>query len=380
MHFINEKHHWTIVIGCLIFAIAALHYSTPIHLHQLHELYRILFYLPIILAVFRFQLTGGLMTALVIIIIYIPHVVFQWGGDFFANFSRFLQMVMYVVIGAVAGILAKREWQERIKYQKTAAELDRSYQQLKAQSEQLAEIEEQRLNFERLSVIGELAASLAHEVRNPLGSIWGAVEILENKFDKESKEYEFLDILVQEVRRLNAVVENYLALVRQPQTVLQKFDLNETVASVILLLGFKAKKQNVITSRDFCESNIFIKADENQLRQVLINLVLNSLAAMPSGGHVTLRTELVSNTTQGANSGKAQVSIIDTGVGIAPEDIEKIFQPFYTTRNDGTGLGLNIVKRIADQNKWEIKVDSKINQGTTITIIFPLETDDVEKV
>jgi len=361
---------WIISIGLLIIGVAALHYGTSTHLHYLHELYRAFFYLPIILAAYRFKFKGGVFSAAAIIILYFPHVVFQWGGDFLFNFSRFLQMVMYLIIGAVAGKLAQREWKERKRYQQTAMELDQSYQQLKSHSEKLIEIEDQLRSSERLSVLGELTASLAHEVRNPLGSIWGVVEILKDDCFKNGKSTEFLDILINEVKRLNQVVENYLNFARKPQLTKQLCNLSFITRSVIYLLNYKAKKQGITFKLDFPSTPIEVFADENQLRQILINLLLNSLSATSEGGEITIRGEL-EQAQSSEEPSTIQLTVTDTGQGMSPEILDKIFNPFFTTRQTGTGLGLNIVKRIIDQNKWTIETKSSPSRGTKFTIIIP---------
>jgi len=371
---LNKK--WIVIIGLMIIIISILHYSTPVHLHHLHELYRIFFYIPIILAAFKFQLRGGLIFAAIIIVVYYPHVAFQWGGDFLYNFSRFLEMVMYIVIGAVAGILAQRETKERNRYQRTAAELEQSYDQLKTQSEKLAEIEEQLRHSERLSILGELSANLAHEVRNPLGSIWGVVEILQDTFKTEGKDSEFMEILVKEVKRLNEVVENYLKLARKTRLFLKSCNLYDIVQSVVYLMQSRARKQNIRLNINFPDLQIFIKADENQLRQILINLLLNSMAAITDSGTINIKAEIFrAKPAAGGNKLPQYVhlSIIDDGRGIKQEIIGKIYTPFFTTKEEGTGLGLSIVKRIVDQHKWGINVISKAKHGTTITLILPLE-------
>ena len=369
----NQNKRWNIFIGILIVFVAVLHYSTPIHLHYLHELYRVFFYIPIILASFRYQLKGGVSAAVIIIVIYLPHVAFQWGGDFLYNFSRFIQMIMYLIIATVAGVLAKRETNERRKYQQAAFKLERSYERLKVQSEKLAEIEEQLRHADRLSILGELSASLAHEVRNPLGSIYGVVEILRDKFKKERKDYEFMEILVKEVKRLNEVVENYLALGRKPRVSLRPCNLQEIVQSVIDFFQRKANKHNIALNTDFPDQSLIVTADENQLRQILINLILNSINAISDKGSITIKAELVSNESHADEAKQIYLSVIDTGNGMKQHIVNEIFKPFFTTRADGTGLGLSIVKRIVDQNKWKIQVGSKPYHGTTITIIFPFE-------
>jgi signal transduction histidine kinase len=379
----NSNIKWLGLISFLIILVAILHYSTPTKLHYLHELYRTFFYFPIILTAFRYQFKGGLAAAIVVIVLYLPHVVFQWGGDFLFNFSRFLEMVMYIVVGGVAGHLAERERNERNRYQQVAAELGQSYKQLKSQSEKLSEMEEQLRSSERLSILGELAASLAHEVRNPLGSIWGVVEILKDECKKEGKDSEFAEILIQEVKRLNQVVENYLNLARQPKLHIKACNLQEIIGSVIYLLNYKARKQGIQIITDFPGKPIWIKANENQLQQILINLILNSMAAIEDKGTVKIKTEIkhVDKTAEKSRGHNVvRLSVIDSGHGIDPAAEEKIFNPFFTTREEGTGLGLSIVKRIVDQNKWNIAVESEPGTGTTITITFPSEATDAQSI
>jgi signal transduction histidine kinase len=372
----NTDTIWIVAVGLLIILVAVLHYSTPTHLHQLHELYRAFFYLPIILAAFRFQLKGGIISSVAIIIIYFPHVVFQWGGDFLHNFSRFLEMTMYLFIGTIAGYLALREKREREKYQKAAIELQDSYQQLKEKSEKIAEIEDQLRTSERLAVMGELAASLAHEVRNPLGSIWGVVEILKEDCKKTGETSEFLDVLVKEVKRLNQVVENYSNFTRKPELYYKTSNLHDVVQSVVYLLNHKARKHEVQLYVDFPDEPIFITADEGQIQQILINLILNSISAISSSGSVTVKAEHVEIDNRKAIA----LSVIDNGRGI-PEKIRvSIFKPFFTTKNDGTGLGLSIVKRIVEQNKWKIEVKSTSSKGTIVTIHFPLEKENAPTI
>ena len=355
------------LIAVLIAIVTSLHYTTSVQMHNWHEVYRIFFYVPVILAAFRYRVRGGIITALVSIVIYYPHIVFQWGGGFLNNFSRFLQMAMYVVIGLVTGILAEREHREQRRYQRVADELKLSYQRLQEQAEQMAELEDQLRLSERLSVLGELSASLAHEVRNPLASIWGVVEILQDKCGQLEGQTEFMDILVKEVKRLNEVVSNYLALAKKSRVKVTKCSLPAVIRSVVMLLNYRARRAQIRLITQLPDDDVYIRADEGQLRQMLINLVLNAIAAVEDEGDVTI------SLMKEPDQRRATLAIRDTGVGIAKSNFKKIFHPFYTTKPDGTGLGLSIVKRIADQQNWQLGVESTLNAGTTISIIFPME-------
>ncbi|MEE4311118.1 MAG: ATP-binding protein [candidate division KSB1 bacterium] len=368
---ISSEKKWVIAISAMIIVIAIMHYITPVQLHHLHELYRVFFYLPIIFAAFIFQLRGGLISALIVIIIYMPHVVFQWGGAFLHNLGRFLEMIMYLAVGLVAGIISDREKRERLRYQRAATELEDSYAALKTQSEKLSGMEEQLRTSERLSLLGELSASLAHEVRNPLGSIWGAVEILQEKLRGNPEHTEFLSILVKEVKRLNKVVENYLSLGRQPNIDIQRLDLKDVINSILFLFQLRTVQKNIELKTDLPERNILVRGDENQLRQILTNLLLNAIAAIGESGSITLRLEEMDNGMH--HKAAVKLSVSDSGSGISKEELNNIFTPFYTTRKAGTGLGLSIVKRIADQYKWKLEISSTPGTGTTISLIMPKE-------
>ncbi len=375
---LKNKHDtvWYTIIGVLIVCVAVLHYATSVQYHHLHKLYRVFFYIPIILAAFRFQLRGSLAATMVIIIIYLPHVVFQWGGNFLSNFSRFLETVMYLIVGLVAGILASRERQEQKRYQKAAIALEQAYTRLKNQSERMAEMEEQLIHADRLSVLGELSASLAHEVRNPLASIWGVVDILQQKLEKDNQNAEFLAILIKEVKRLNSVVENYLSYAKLPQLDKKACILQEIVNSVIYLLQSRANKEQIHFINQMPETPLHVEADENQLRQIIINILLNSIHAIKGSGQIIVQAGTNTKDDNKINADTVFLIIQDTGQGIAPENIGKIFKPFYSTKSRGTGLGLSIVKRIIDQNKWNILVESQKAVGTTIRIIFSREAEN----
>ncbi|MBN2009642.1 sensor histidine kinase [candidate division KSB1 bacterium] len=366
MTFISHKNDklYLIGIGSLIVLVAILHYRTPTHLHVLHELYRVLFYVPIILAAFRYQLNGGVIAAIAVIAIYLPHVVFQWGGDFLSNFSRFLQMVMYLIIGSITGMLAARERREQVRYQQTAEKLEASYATLQQQSEQMADIEDQLRQAERLSSVGELAANLAHEVRNPLGSIWGVVDILKSRTQPRADTAEFMNILIKEVNRLNEVVENYTVLSRQSSPVRIQINLTHVVQSTLQFMQLRTRKESVQLEMEFPADPVTITANETELRQVIINLVLNAIAASPVGGTVKIWG------TNGNASTAQQLAIIDEGAGIASDQMPNLFKPFYTTKSSGTGLGLSIVKRIVDRNNWTLDVKSEPGKGATFTISF----------
>ena len=198
------------IIFILVICISLLHYNTPTKIWQFHLVYMQAYFIPIILAAFQFGVRGGLGIAILVSAIYFPHIMLQWGGLIENNLMRFLQIGLFNIVGYLTGLKSQGERKEKERYQAAANDLTQSIEKLKEQSERISEMEDQVRAADRLAIIGELTASLAHEVRNPLGSIRGAVEIIRDKVPDEIKNFEFFDILVQDTERLNQVVENYL--------------------------------------------------------------------------------------------------------------------------------------------------------------------------
>lgn len=371
----QENRKPLIILVSLIVIITILHYSTDSNSDYFHEIYKLLYYIPIILAAFHFGIHGGLIASLSISILYLLHVIFQWRGTDFELIHRLLEIVVFNTIAYIVGRLAEGERKQRKKYEKNALELAESYTKLKQQSEVLSEVEAQLRHSERLSVMGELAASLAHEVRNPLGSIRGAVEILQDDYPREKENYRFLQILTKEVARLNQVIENFLDLARRKSSQISEISLQEGVDSVVQILSAKARKEGVRIDSRLPQEPLHIKGDENKLHQILLNLLLNAIAASDGGGHVTIDYHIERN-----DSGLDILNLIvsDTGSGIPESEIEKIFKPFYTTKEQGTGLGLPITKRIIEEYNWNLRVESKVGEGTRITIGIPLHEEKHE--
>lgn len=364
----KDRRLW--LIALMVIIISVLHYGTAVTMGYMHEFYKLLYYLPIILAAFHFGVRGGLITSLSVSLIYLPHLMFQWTGEFPRNLDRFLEIVLYNVVAVVTGWLAENERRERQRYQEAAAALEKSYAQLQQQSEHLAEIEEQLRHTERLSILGELAASLAHEVKNPLSAIRGAVEILEDEIPKDSAKREFVEVLKKEVGRLNQIIDNYLSLARRAPEKMAPFDFANAVQGVITMLSPAARKQKIRLRPELPAEAIILTADEAKFRQVVLNLLLNALAASPPESEIHLCADLQKV------GGLINFSIKDHGAGMTPEVLHKAQQPFFTTKENGTGLGLPISKRIVEQFGWMMNLESEPGRGTRVTIHIPLPDAD----
>lgn len=376
----NELFWWSLV-AIFVAIISTLHYITPTTKGHLHLIYLQSYFIPILIAAFQFGVRGGLGVAFIVSIIYVPHIMLQWLGNMEHTLLGILQIIMFNIIGYLTGLKAQKEKSEKQRYQEAARELEQSLEKLKRQSSELADLEEQLRLSDRLAVVGELTSSLAHELRNPLGTIRGTVEILNDELPPETKKMEFFQILIQETERISSVVENYLNFARNQKGPDSHYDARQIIQSTCLILASRARKERIRLQEDMPERPLILKGDSNDLRQILVNLMLNSIEAMPAPGVITISAQLHNTNekpTESAESGHEQtilhLSVKDQGVGIETDGLDKIFQPFYTTKEKGTGLGLSIVKRIIDQQHWQIEVSSQPQQGTEVILKIPLES------
>lgn len=363
-----KKNIWLVIIAILILTITFFHYNTPTSIWQFHLIFMELYFIPILLAAFQFGILGGVGAALTVTAFYLPHVFLQWGGLVETNLLRFMQIILFNVIGYLTGLKAKGEKEKAEKYRQLAEQLEELNKQQKKQSELLLEMERKLRATDRLAIIGEMTASLAHEVRNPLASIRGSIQILKEQAPEAIKNSEFFEILEQETQRINSVVENYLNFARKPTLSKSIINVSETLQLLIKMIESRARKQNVKIEQAIDQSLPFLESDPNLFKQVLMNLLLNALQAMPEGGLLKVDAK--------RKNSHLIISVIDQGKGIPEEYLDKIFQPFFTTREDGTGLGLSIVKRIVDENHWQISVKSKPGQGSTFELIIPVNNNN----
>jgi two-component system sensor histidine kinase HydH len=356
------------ILVSFITGISLLHYFAPLGPHIPQCLYQRLYYIPLILAAFWFRLWGGLVCAVIVSILYTSCVLLHNAENGTMTLVQYLEILLYYVVGGVTGFLSQRENARAHQLRQTARSLEQSYEKLSRQSERIMDMEGQLRKCERLSTIGELAAVLAHEIRNPLGSIQGTAEILKDDFQPGDKKYEFLEIMVKESGRLNKVVEDFLRLARPQPILMGRCDLVEELHNVISLVSSEARKRNITLE---CKAKPMpaIAGDPERLRQAFLNIVLNGLQASEPGGVVTItarREEPESDDT-------AWVELVfkDTGPGIAADAADRIFEPFFTTKDGGTGLGLAITRKIIEGHGGSITVGNVPNSGAAFRIRLP---------
>jgi len=232
-------------------------------------------------------------------------------------------------------------------------------------AEARARLQEQLLHADRLATIGQLAAGVAHELNEPLSSILGFVQLSRRAQELPPVVYEDLEKITFAVLYARDVIRKLMVFARQTSSSPSEVDLNQLIVDGLFIFEARAAKAGVKLVRDFGPSPITLLADKTQLNQVLINLVVNALQAMPDGGLLTLRTR--------REGEYAILQVADTGHGMTDEVKEKIFLPFFTTKdvNQGTGLGLAIVHGIVTAHKGKITVESKSGEGATFTLRLP---------
>lgn len=352
------------LLALSIIAISLLHYFTPLHLHYLHDIFQRLYYLPIILAAIWFGLRGGLVCSLAVSLVYAPHILFQWGGHLTMEMEKYLEIVMYNIVGALTGLLAQRERERSVELQKTADGLEHSYKKLQAQSEQILAIEENLRRAEKLSTLGEMAAVLAHEIRNPLGSIRGTAEILMDDYRPGDQKYEFISIQIKETERLNRVVEDFLRMARPHSSEKAPCSIRGELETVVMLVSNDARQRQVTIELTTPPSELLVMGDGEKLRQAFLNILINALQATPTGGSVSI--------TLKQSNPMIDICFQDNGSGIDPEKMEQIFEPFFTTKPDGTGLGLAITKKIIEGHGGVLHIGSEVGKGTVVTVSLPI--------
>ena len=344
------------VIGVAILAVSAAHYITdPQHI-VLHNIYQRLYYIPVLLACAWFGLKGGLVAAALCAVLYAPHIVLHWGHSEAYQASQGIEIAMFGVIALVAGVLADRERSLRKEAEATAAERDRALKDLEGTVETLR-------RADRLATLGTLTAGMAHEIRNPLGAIGGAVEILEADYAAEHPHREFVEILRREIDRLNVITSKYLDFARPQKPELRPVDVNEAVRSAVQLVEKSAGRASVRIEMRLAEDLPPALADPGQVHQALVNLLMNGFQAMPAGGVLEVETS--------AAAGDVRIAVRDHGAGLPDGSVDRLFEPFFTTRPGGTGLGLAMARRIAESHGGGLTAKNADGGGAVFDLILP---------
>ena len=285
------------------------------------------------------------------------------------NAMMFL-ILFLIVVYLISGFKEAHYHLEETVRRRTAA--------LESEIEERKRLEVAKLQAERLAMVGTMAAQVAHEVRNPLGSITFNLDLIHREIDqlvkgeghspKESRT--LITEMREEVRRIQRVIEDYLQFARLPKLQKTPVDLNAFLGQKLTFLGTETARTNVNLRTHFDPALKTINVDAEQLWQAMLNLIRNSREAMPCGGELTIGTW--------RDGRQALVRITDTGNGMNPEQLKQLFVPFFTTKREGTGLGLALVQQIVTEHGGHVECESTVGQGSTFTLFLPLEAKQLK--
>ena len=336
---INKKTSFQIVvIFVLVFFVTMLHFLTRQEETILHVIYRELYFLPIILAGFWFGLRGGLATALVITALYVPIVIGKPRGLTGHDLGNLLEILLFNIIGILVGWLQDREI---------------IHQQMRRKEEGLA-------------AMGKAVACVAHDMKTPLIAIGGFAQQIRRKLPEEDRTGKKLDIVLQQTERLELMVKDMLGFAKPLDLNCQDDDFNKLLQETILIAEEKARKYHVQLSLQLQDDLPVCSYDSHRLQQALLNLINNAVEASPAGGEVIIRSKMDTN--------NLFIEVEDYGEGISTDKMDKILQPFVSSKKEGTGLGLPIVKKIAEAHGGILQYEQRDEKGMVFRIILPAVT------
>lgn len=248
------------------------------------------------------------------------------------------------------------------------ANLTRSFNHLITQlnyaNSKLIELHHTQLEHaDRLATTGEIAASIAHEIKNPIAGVLGALQIFEDTIANDDEKKEIYAEMIFQLERVNHAVNDLLSYARPAQPVFEEVQINDLLKKTISLMSPQLRDKNISLKNELADDLSLVAADKKQMQQIFWNVLINSLQAIDTDGKITIRTF--------NHNSSVQIVISDNGKGIKEKQLDKVFKAFYTTKHKGTGLGLTITKRIVDQHRGEINLESEPEVGTTVTIKIP---------
>jgi two-component system sensor histidine kinase HydH len=350
----STRYRW-LVVAAVSAATVAFHYGLifkPTHGDPslFHAIHGRLCYIPIILGAIWFGVRGGVGVAVAISVLTVPYAIWGTHGSHAAHtsaISEYTEMIFYLAIGLTAGILIELQRRERQRREALASELARE---------------------RHLASLGQMAAGLAHEIKNPLGSIKGSAEVLGDDFPEGSRKHEMIKVLVKETDRLNRVVEDFLTFARPRPIERKPAQVNAIVGDVLSQIEIDAPRQGIRVVRDLDPNLPTALFDAEKLHQVFLNLALNAVSAMAGGGTLTVETR---HDKEGATP-HVVVTFRDDGVGIRPEDVDRIFDPFFSSSGKGTGLGLSISHTIVRNHGGAISFAPNYPKGSAFSVHLPI--------
>jgi two-component system sensor histidine kinase HydH len=324
------------IIAVMIGGILCLHYLTVPQRAYYHAVYRMLFYLPLILGGLWFGLKGALSICAVVSITYSPFLIIHWKGLSVETFDKVLEGVLYVVVAVVLGLLVEKEKAEH----------------------------KARMESERLAAVGKTVSEIAHDMKTPLMAIGGFASQAGRALERDDPNKNKLDIVVKETSRLESMVKEMLDFGRPLILEKSESDLNKIVLDSLEMSEPMAKEAGTVLAAQTESSLPAMPLDESRIKQVILNLISNAIQASPPGETISVRTAMGKRT--------AILEVSDCGCGIKEENRENVFRPFFSSKKNGTGLGLSIVKKIVEAHGGEIDFYKNPEKGVTFKVSLPI--------
>ncbi len=351
----------------MVALIGVLHYVTPGYMILYHDTYRRLSYFPIAIGAILYGLWGGLLMAGLSCISFVPHLFMFWFQGPEAYYSELSEILFYLAAGLVIGLISSRENRLRKKYQQLSEKLSISYKRLHGQATRLVQAEKQLGLSQKLSSLGHVSASLAHEIKNPLASIKGAAEILADEVPPSHPKHEFIEIMRSEISRLNNSVNEVLIYCRGQQPInkeiLEPEPLDGILDKVVQLLAPQIQGKSIEVTCEKTGDGRVIRVEEAAMIQVLMNIILNAVDAVAKKGKIRI--------LHYRESKGYRINVADNGPGLASEKLEEVFESFVTFKEEGTGLGLSITKKIVERLGGTIRVTLSDMGGAEFSVFLP---------
>ena len=358
-----------VLMVIMVGAIGVLHAVTPGYMILYHDTYRRLSYFPIVIGAILYGIRGGLILSLLSCLAFVPHLYTFWAEGPEAYYSELSEILFYLAAGVVIGLISSSENRLRKKYQDLSEKLGRSYERLSKQASRLLEAEKQLGESRKLSMLGRVSASLAHEIKNPLASIKGAAEILADEVGEDHPKYEFVEIMRAEISRLNHSVEKVLDYCRGSRS---KQDhefkpVGKVIDHVLSLMHTQVKEKAIRTDVRYKGAANEIEIQEAPVIQILLNVLINAADAVNRKGRIQVTAEPAEN--------GIGLSVEDDGPGIDEALKDNVFHSFVTYKEGGTGLGLSISKKIVESLDGTISITRSRMGGAAVNIWVPGKTE-----
>ena len=324
------------IVACLVVGISVLNYFTYQDSHYFHVFYRGLFFLPVMLASFWFGLRGGLAASLTICMLYIPYVLRRWQDFSVMDFDRIIDLALYNLVALVMGILSDSQ---------------KAHQRL-------------ALEAENLAAVGRSLSAVAHDMKTPLIAIGGFSQLVKKYVQEDHPHRDKLDIIIDETRRLENMVKDMLDFSKPLELNRSAENVEAVIKECLEVVSPEAQRRKVVVKYESVPGLSATSIDRMRMKQALINLIMNAIQASSEGATVIVSCCQAKN--------KSVIDVLDCGCGIPLEQREGIFIPFFSTKKEGTGLGLPIARKIIEAHQGQIQILDNPKRGTIFRVILPL--------